>query len=42
MLSDLAGSESYEVGFKPIKPKQGLVSEMVSAVRGEMEHRISK
>ena len=41
-LLKLAGSENHEVDFEPIKPRQGLVSELVRAVRDERRHSISR
>ncbi len=34
-LSDLAGAEDYEIDFEPIEPREGLVSELVRAMRNE-------
>ncbi len=34
-LSDLAGTEDYEIDFEPIEPREGLVSELVRAMRNE-------
>lgn len=35
-LLELAGSEIYcEIDFKPIKPKEGLVSELIRVMRDE-------
>jgi len=42
-LEDLAGSNAYEIDldFKPVKPREGVVSELVKAMRGERSDSIS-
>ncbi|MGC8983018.1 MAG: ribbon-helix-helix domain-containing protein [Desulfurococcaceae archaeon] len=34
-LLELAGSEDYVLDFEPVEPKEGLVSELVRALRNE-------
>ncbi|GBC71829.1 hypothetical protein HRbin02_01617 [Candidatus Calditenuaceae archaeon HR02] len=41
ILVSVVGLEGQEVDFEPIEPKQGLVSELVRAVRDERGRRIS-
>ena len=41
-LLDLAGSETYELDFEPIKPKEGLVSELIRAMRDERADSIPR
>ena len=41
-LLNLAGFESYEIDFKPIKPKEGYVSELVRVMRNERAGSISR
>ncbi|MGP3667321.1 MAG: hypothetical protein ACKD6N_00435 [Candidatus Bathyarchaeota archaeon] len=41
-LEELAGSEFYGLEFKPIKPKQGVVSEIVRMMRDERANNVSR
>jgi hypothetical protein len=43
-LEDLAGSNAYEIDldFQPVKPREGVVSELVKAMRGERSDSISR
>lgn len=41
-LLDLAGPENYEVDFEPIKPKEGLVSELIRAMKDERANSIPR
>jgi len=34
-LLSMVGSEDYEIDFKPIKPREGLVSELIRVAREE-------
>ena len=34
-LLNLAGSETYQIDFEPIKPREGLISELVRVMRDE-------
>jgi len=34
-LLEIAGFEDYEIDFQPIKPKEGLVSELIRVMRDE-------
>jgi len=39
-LEELAGSNFYDLDFKPVKPKGGVVSELVRSMRGERSNSI--
>ena len=41
VLLELAGSKDYELDFKPIKPKEGTVSELVRVMRNERADSLS-
>ncbi|RLF03649.1 MAG: CopG family transcriptional regulator [Thermoprotei archaeon] len=41
-LMELAGSESYEIDFEPVEPREGLVSELVRVMRDERADRIPR
>jgi hypothetical protein len=41
-LLDIAGKDNYELDFKPVKTKSGLVSDLVREMRSEMENGISR
>ncbi|MCE4599242.1 MAG: hypothetical protein F7C81_03490 [Desulfurococcales archaeon] len=41
ILLDLAGSEDYEIDFEPVKPREGLVSELVRVMRDERANSVS-
>jgi len=42
VLLDLAGSENYEIDFEPVKPKEGLVSELIRVMRNERANSVSR
>ncbi len=42
VLLELAGSETYEIDFEPVKPKEGLVSELVRVMRDGRADDISR
>ncbi len=42
VLLELAGSEGYEIDFEPVKPKEGLVSELIREMRDERADHISR
>jgi len=41
ILLELAGSEEYELDFDPVKPREGLVSELVRELRDERAGSVS-
>jgi len=41
-LLKLAGTEDFELDFEPIRPKEGLVSELVRVMRDERANNISR
>lgn len=41
-IEDLVGSKVYELEFEPVKPRKGLVSELVRAMRDERADSISR
>ncbi len=41
ILLELAGLEDYEVDFEPVKPREGLVSELVRVARDERADSVS-
>ncbi len=40
-LSELSGGEDYVLDFEPVEPKEGLVSELVRALRNERAGSVS-
>jgi len=42
VLLNMAGSENYEIDFEPVKPKGGLVSELIRVMRDERADSISR
>ncbi len=42
VLGEVAESEEYELDFEPIKPAEGVVSELVRAMRDERRDRLSR
>ncbi len=42
VLLELAGSETYEIDFEPVKPSEGLVSELVRVMRDGRADDISR
>jgi len=41
-LLKLAGPDNYELDFKPIEPKEGLVSELIRVMRNERANNLSR
>ena len=41
ILLELVDFESYEIDFEPIRPKKGLVSELIRVMRDERANSIS-
>jgi len=42
VLLDVAGSENYEIDFEPVKPRGGLVSELIRVARDERAGSVSR
>jgi len=40
-LDELAGSHVYDLDFKPVKPREGAVSELVRVMRSERSDSVS-
>ncbi|WFO74886.1 hypothetical protein J4526_07390 [Desulfurococcaceae archaeon MEX13E-LK6-19] len=41
-LQELAGNENYEIGFEPVEPKKGTVSDLVRVMRDERANSLSR
>ena len=41
ILLDSASSEDYDIDFEPVKPREGLVSELVRVMRDERANSVS-